>query len=440
MPATLPPGIGTDQQALQATAFVREQPWYMDWLAQRGIKQGPNQQVKLTDDQALELNQLIRAHGVGMNTRYDGIDENGMIVEEHHKLKKAAIAAAIGGLALTGFGAAGIGPLAGTLGGASAAGAAGGAAAATIPTTAGIASATALGLPVTAGLGSAGAIGAGAAGAAGAGTLASTQLGTGAIGPVSGGTGLAGGSTSIAGGIGGAAKSYFSDPKNWLDIANQTGDLFSANAAGRAQGRVQEAGVTQAQDRNAIALYQALLNNNQAENNFGINRGTLAGNNARIDLDQRQFKLDAPGKRAGNSVRGDILSRAQDVNISGVSPNIPVPTISGGLRPSMFSPNTRALGENMTAQALSEQQAGDTFAPLPALPDWKTPPAPPTLTPTPEANGLDTALTTGGNILGLAGGIGSTFLDYYNRYKGKQLPKTTVGGTTSGDWLSGQYS
>lgn len=301
-----------------------------------------------------------------------------------------------------------------------------GAGAAAIPTTAGIAGAGALGLPATAGLGTAGAIG--GAGAAG--------VGAAGVGAGSSGTAAAGGSTAATGGIVGGLKSYASDPKNWLDTASQVGDLLSANAAGRASGRVTEAGVDQAQDRNAIALYNSLLANNQAQNNFGISRGVLSNANARTDLDQRNFKLDAPGKRAGNAVHGDILSRAQDVSIGGVSPNIPVPTISGGLRPSMFSANTRALGENMSAQALREQQAGDNFDALPALPDWKAPPAPPTLTPTPQASGLDTALTNTGNILQIAGNVGGTLLDYYNRYKGKPLPKTTMDGATSNGWYA----
>lgn len=427
MPTPLPPGIGDTTQAAQATAFIREQPWYLQWV--QGLGKDPNGQLNLNNQQQEQLAALAQQHGIGMNSRYDEIGPNGDIVEGHHKLKKSLIAAGIGGLALTGFGAAGIGPLSGALGGSAAAGA-GGAAAAGIPTTAGISSATALGLPVTAGLGSAGAAGAGAAAAGG---LASTQIGTGAIGPITGGSGLAGGgSTGIGSTLIGAAKSYASDPTNWLDIAKQTGDLMSANAAGAAQGRVTQAGVNQNQDRNAISLYQALLNNNSAQNNFGINRGTLANSNANTDLEQRKYALTAPQTRATTAVRGDILANAQDATVSGVSPNIPVPTISGGLRPSMFSADTRALGGIMSSQARQQQEKGDTFSPLPALPDWQAPPAAPTLTPPPNATGMDNALSNTGNILNYAG----SFADLLKKYQGGKKPAGTSSTMTNDQALS----
>lgn len=166
-----PAGIGNDQQAMQATAAMRQEPWYAQLLQSWGIDPNDvdsngNNRTKLSDDQRTKLMETAIAKGIGFNHKYDGIDENGQIIEEHHKLRNGLIAAAIGGAAATGLGAAGIGPLSGMFGaGASAAGAGAAASpfAAAIPATEGIASATALGLPVTAGLGTAGA----AAGAAG---------------------------------------------------------------------------------------------------------------------------------------------------------------------------------------------------------------------------------------------------------------------------------
>src|SRR4051812_32079362 len=116
----LPAGIGTPDEATQATAWARQQPWYQQWAQENGVSIGPNQQVRLNDQQRASLMAAMLKNGIGLNSKFDSVDENGMITEEHHKLKKAAIAAAIGGLALTGFGAAGIGPLAGALGGATA--------------------------------------------------------------------------------------------------------------------------------------------------------------------------------------------------------------------------------------------------------------------------------------------------------------------------------
>jgi hypothetical protein len=64
----------------------------------------------------------------------------------------------------------------------------------------------------------------------------------------------------------------------------------------------------------------------------------------------------------------------------------------------MFSDATKTLGTNMTDQALSEQQAGDHFTPLPDLPDYVNGPTPPTPTPMPQAGTYDSILNTAGTI------------------------------------------
>lgn len=198
-----PPGLGNDQQAMQATAAMRQEPWYKELLTSWGIDpedtdENGNPRTKLTDDQRTQLMQVAISKGIGFNHKYDGIDENGQIIEEHHKLRKALIGAAIGGAALTGFGLAGMGPLAG-LGGAGAAGGAGlGAAETATPFGVGGLSATSLGLPVTAGLGTAGATGGGVlstiAGLAGKGSALSK------LGGLFGQTGQAIGAASTAAG------------------------------------------------------------------------------------------------------------------------------------------------------------------------------------------------------------------------------------------------
>jgi hypothetical protein len=110
---------------------MRQAPWYQEWLTKNGLKGEGDQygNVQLNDKQRAELMALALKNGIGLNHKYDMIDANGQIAEEHHKLKKIAIAAAIGGLAVTGMGAAGIGPLAGVLGGTAGAAGAGGVAA-----------------------------------------------------------------------------------------------------------------------------------------------------------------------------------------------------------------------------------------------------------------------------------------------------------------------
>lgn len=168
--------------------------------------------------------------------------------------------------------------------------------------------------------------------------------------PFTGGTsllGLAGVGAKTAAGIGSA-----------LGVA---GNIAGAASAGRAQGRVTEAGVNQNQDQ--LRLQAARLN------------------------------LDAPGQRAQNSVRGDILAGAQPLSINGPITHTggKMPQISGGLSPSLFSDNTRNLGKDMSRQALLSQMQGDAFTP----------------TPLPQAGKLDTFLNTIGGVGNVMGALGA---------------------------------
>lgn len=117
--ATLPSGIGNAAQAQQATWFLRNQPWYQAWLKSKGLTPRGDAfgDVTLTDAQQEELLALARQKGIGISDHWE-INQNGQIGEKGMGLgKKILIGAGIGGLALTGLGAAGIGPLAGLLGG-----------------------------------------------------------------------------------------------------------------------------------------------------------------------------------------------------------------------------------------------------------------------------------------------------------------------------------
>jgi hypothetical protein len=239
---------------------------------------------------------------------------------------------------------------------------------------------------------------------------------------------------------------------------------LGAASKGRADARVVEANANQAQDRNALSLYDSQLSASNAENNFGLNRYTAdlntanaknnfgiarnsaANQNAATDLAQREFTLNAPNTRAGTAVRGDILSNARDVSIAAPS-GVNVPQISGGLRPSMFSDATRTLGRTITDQALAAQQKGDTFEPLPALPDYTAPtsalpdyaapPKAPSLTPLPEAGAVDSILNTAGTV----GALADTFSSIYDRYRKKQQPVAPLAPVDFGNRVdpSGYY-
>lgn len=176
-----------------------------------------------------------------------------------------------------------------------------------------------------------------------------------------GGAGLAAGAAPFTGGVstallpailagGGAA-------------ASGLGSVLSGAAAGSADQRGSEN--TQAAQRNALLaqIYGtqqgAALNAANAGANEKMNQRGQA-------LDEKKFALAAPSVRANQSVRGSILQNAQPLKLSGLPDRVAshIPTIEGGLSPAMFSDDTRALGGEMSRQALINQLKGDTFDPM----------------------------------------------------------------------------
>lgn len=223
----------------------------------------------------------------------------------------------------------------------------------------------------------------GGGGAAGGGAAAAGALGPSTAANMAATAGIVGGGAvpaGIAAGAGGAGAAGLGTA-GWLKTAGNVADALGGMSTARAAGRQAENQAAYLGDRNIIDLYKA-------QQDAAANRNT-------IDLSQKKFTLEAPQLRASNSVRGDVLANAQDATVSGISPNIPVPTISGGLRPSMFSQNTRALGGLMSEQALASQKSGDTFSPLPDT-------TAPSLTPVSQPGKLDTFLNTASSIGSLA--------------------------------------
>lgn len=136
-----------------------------------------------------------------------------------------------------------------------------------------------------------------------------------------------------------------------------------------------------------------------------------------------QAANDASTKaRAGNAVRGSVLENAQDSQVIGLPAGVPHIEFTGGLRPSMFDANTRALGAQMTRQALLDQMGGPVkpySATAPTLDVSKilnmTAPA---ATPLPTPSTLD-------NILSSIGAYGA----YAGAVSPYMLPKTKPTGT-----------
>lgn len=146
-------------------------------------------------------------------------------------------------------------------------------------------------------------------------------------------------------------------------LSNLTKDASNVKNLISPSGAVgQQAGSIEQQRMNAL-IAEAKLQQQQDENQIAKNKAVLA----------------APGAMAQNSVRGDVLANAQDATVSGLPSYIHVPTIGGGLRPSLFSAATRNLGSQMSTQANQQMTSGKFTDP--------------TLTPLPQASAYDKVLS-----------------------------------------------
>ncbi len=167
---------------------------------------------------------------------------------------------------------------------------------------------------------------------------------------------------------------------DWLKAAQDVNNSLTGLATGQAAGRNA--------DNNANIGYA------NAQSSLYGNQANAENNLYRNELSAYDSALAAPGKIAGNAVRGDILSNARDVSMSAPS-DIPMPTISGGLRPSMFSDATRQTGKNLTASA------ANTPIPTATMPTAPTLPTPPTLAPFESAGTGTDILNAANTVTGL---------------------------------------
>lgn len=145
--------------------------------------------------------------------------------------------------------------------------------------------------------------------------------------------------------------------------AGLLGKLFGGAAKGSADQRMAEN--NQTSQRNAL-LAQLYGMQQNATGNALANQSREASDQRGQALEERKYALSAPSVRAGQSVRGSIMQNAQPVTLSGLPDRIAsrIPQISGGLSPALFNADTRALGGELTRQALLNQLKGDDFAPM----------------------------------------------------------------------------
>jgi hypothetical protein len=196
---------------------------------------------------------------------------------------------------------------------------------------------------------------------------------------------------------------------DWGQIISAGAQIANTYAQSRARDRASEATFNQAQDRNAQNSYatdkrldlEALINGYQAELD-----------KAKGQLSEYETRLSAPQSRAENSVRGDILANVQDVGISAPD-GVNVTSFSGGLRPSLLSGNSRALGAQMSKEALLDALSG---SPMPfssmAPVDLSsiTGRTAPELTDPPEKSGMERVMQQ----IGLWGGLATQGVNAMN--------------------------
>lgn len=162
----------------------------------------------------------------------------------------------------------------------------------------------------------------------------------------------------------------------------------------------------------------------QRTSQYGINQDALQAalkaaeqanmDRAKLDLQQRQFGLDAPTTRMNQSARGSMLANAQDLQIS--HPRANIPTITGGIRPSALSADTRQLGALVARKALMDQMAGDTFSPVEQQNWTGSVLTPPGVTPQPQASGFEKVAGVAGLLGGLAGAVTGTQRQNINQF------------------------
>jgi hypothetical protein len=193
---------------------------------------------------------------------------------------------------------------------------------------------------------------------------------------------------------------------DWSQIISAGAQVANAYAQSRARDRAAEASFNQTQDRTAQGAYatdksldlEALIRGYQAELD-----------KAKGQLSEYETRLSAPQSRASNSVRGDILANVQDATVSAPD-GVNVTTFGGGLRPSLLSGNSRALGGQMSKEALLDALSGSptpfsNMAPVDL--SSITGRSAPAQTELPQANTMDRVM----EAIGTYGGMTSALLN-----------------------------
>lgn len=190
-------------------------------------------------------------------------------------------------------------------------------------------------------------------------------------------------------------------------IAGAVGSALGKQQQGKATGAIAEANAKQAQDRNAIAAYQAAQ---QAQNQA-----------AQTDLERQQFGATNRAQTAKQALIGSLLGGGyQPTTIS--IPGVPQANVSGGLaRNLLANPAARQAMSTLASQASTAQNTPLSFQGGNILP-------PPTLTPLPNVGGSG-ALSNIADIGQIAGAAAPSFMAILKRI---QQQSGSGQGTTYG--------
>lgn len=217
-------------------------------------------------------------------------------------------------------------------------------------------------------------------------------------GPSSGSYDPKGNANNSSGGGGGGGFSW-----GWLKKLapglSKAGQIAAAMAGKRAAAREAEIRALQEQDRIRLQFEQNRRQDDQSQLDFEQNR--RSDDQARLDFER--FNLQAPQMRSRNAVRGDIMGGVQDVQLTRPRGG----GVQGGTRPSLLTPESRALGKAMTREALLSQMNGPLSPTAPGQgPMQPSAPGSGPLQPTPmpQAGALDKILTGIGYAGTVAGG------------------------------------
>jgi hypothetical protein len=195
---------------------------------------------------------------------------------------------------------------------------------------------------------------------------------------------------------------------NWGQIAATAGPIIAAYAANKSKGRGQEATINQNQDQLALSGYAT---DKRTDLDALVAKYEAALKQSQGVLDEREAALNEPQMRASNSVRGDLLANVQDATVN-APPGVNVTSFGGGLRPSLLSGNSRALGQHMSKQALLDAlDPNSTPKPFSGMGQLDvstiTGRSAPAQTALPQPSGFDRAMEQIGLWGSLLGGLGA---------------------------------